>query len=69
MTRAKFSLPAAVLLTASLLPGSAHAQFGGGGGYRREYVVRDPEQIKQQQEMEQALDPSITTPFTMTGSA
>src|SRR5450631_2912195 len=38
---------------------SAHAQFFGGGGYRRNYQIRNPETIKEQEAMEKSLTPGF----------
>ena len=38
---------------------SARAQFFGGGGYRRSYEIRNPETIKEQEEMEKSLAPGF----------
>src|ERR1022692_476490 len=38
---------------------SARAQFFGGGGYRRSNAIRNPETIKEQEEMEKALAPEF----------
>jgi hypothetical protein len=38
---------------------SAEAQFRGGGRSRRDYEIRDPERIKEQEMMEKALNPEF----------
>lgn len=38
---------------------SAHAQFFGGGGFSRAYQFRNPEIIKEQEEMEKAVAPAF----------
>lgn len=48
-----------VVLTLFLLM-SAHAQWGGRGRFRGTYEIRNPERIKEQEEMEKALDPAFT---------
>ena len=46
-----------VLVALALL--SAEAQFRGGGRSRRDYEIRDPERIKEQEMMEKALNPEF----------
>ena len=53
----KIVVPAVVLLIGVLL--SAHAQFGGGGRFRRGFEIRNPEEIKEQEEMTKALKPGF----------
>ena len=46
-----------VLVALALL--SVEAQFRGGGRSRRDYEIRDPERIKEQEIMEKALNPEF----------
>jgi hypothetical protein len=48
---------AAVVLGLALW--SAHAQFRGGGRFRQEYQIRDPELIRQQEMMQKDLNPEF----------
>jgi hypothetical protein len=55
-----YAAVAGVLLMAVLLI-SAHAQYGGGRGgrYGRNRMIRNPERIREQEEMEKAIDPAF----------
>jgi len=53
---AKAIARAVVFLTAVALL-SARGQFFGGGGYGRSYQIRDPELIREQEEMEKSVPP------------
>ena len=53
----KFALPALLLLALLLL--SAHAQFRRRGGFGRSYRASSPEAIQEQEQMQQALNPSF----------
>lgn len=51
-----------VVLLVAIVVLSAQAQRfwgGGGGGFRRSYQIRNPELVREQEEMEQALDPKF----------
>ena len=56
ITRSNAGRVCAALLAGAAL-WSAQAQFFGGGGSRRSYQIRDPELIREQDEMEKAVDP------------
>jgi hypothetical protein len=56
-TSAKIITPAAVLLVAVMFL-TARAQFFGGGGYRNR-EIRNPELIREKEEMEKAIDPKF----------
>ena len=59
-TVSKALTPCVVLLVAVALL-SAQAQFfGGGGRYRRSMEIRDPELIREQEEMQKAISPSFS---------
>jgi len=47
------------MLLLALLLLSAHGQFSGGGRFRRGYGFGNPELMKEQEEMEKALDPAF----------
>jgi hypothetical protein len=49
----------AVVALGGLALWSAYAQFRGGGRFRQEYQIRDPELIRQQEMMQQALNPEF----------
>ena len=49
----------AVVVLGGLALWSAYAQFRGGGRFRQEYQIRDPELIRQQEMMQQALNPEF----------
>jgi hypothetical protein len=55
-----FAALSALLLMAALLL-SAQAQFGGGRGgpYGRAYMIRDPQRLREQDEMQKALNPAF----------
>src|SRR5208337_2449941 len=49
----------AVLVLLGLLTLPALAQFRNGWRYRRDYEIRNPERIKEQEQMEKALNPEF----------
>ncbi len=54
----KFAGPSIIVLMALLLV-SAHAQWRGRGRFRGNDEIRNPQRIKEQEEMEKALDPAF----------
>jgi hypothetical protein len=59
-TASKVITPCVLLLAAAVIL-SVQAQFFGGGRYRnRTYEIRDPELIREQEEMQKSLDPRFT---------
>lgn len=58
MKPSKHAARVACLLVALALV-SVEAQYRWGGGFRRGYEIRDPELLREQQEMEKALDPEF----------
>jgi hypothetical protein len=57
MTRVSKAITPCVVLLVAVVFLSAEAQFFGGGGSRRSYEIRDPELIREQEEMQNSLDP------------
>jgi hypothetical protein len=58
-TVSKAIAPCVVLLVAVAFL-SAKAQFFGGGRSHRSYEIRDPELIREQEEMQKSLDPGFS---------
>ena len=48
-----------VVLLVALAMMSVEAQYRWGGRFRRGYEIRDPELLREQQEMEKALNPEF----------
>jgi hypothetical protein len=59
MSASSKAVTSRVVLLLVVLFLSAHAQFFGGGGYRRNYQIRNPETIKEQEAMEKSLTPGF----------
>lgn len=59
VSKTKVITPCVVLLAVAVVL-SVHAQFFGGGRFRRNYEIYDPELIREQEEMTKALDPKFS---------
>jgi hypothetical protein len=60
MTTASKAITGGVIVLLAVVFLSAQAQFFGGGGYRRPYEVRDPELIREQEEMQKSIAPGFS---------
>lgn len=59
MSTSSKAITSGVVLLVAIVLLSARAQYFGGGGSRRSYEIRNPELIREKEEMEKALDPKF----------